>query len=76
MSGWAGGQRTYDIKNHQALAASIAGGLDYFIARNIAVGLETKFLASRDHRITVEGRSWHVSLDSLLISLGTRIFLR
>jgi opacity protein-like surface antigen len=69
----------FDLKierDSQALAASIGAGIDYFLARNIAVGLETKLLTSRDHRITVEGRSRYVSLDSLLISLGTRVFLR
>jgi opacity protein-like surface antigen len=59
-----------------SVAAAAGGGIDYFLATNIAFGLETKYLSSRDHRLSMPGRSSHVSLDALLISFGTRIFLR
>jgi opacity protein-like surface antigen len=54
--------------------ASVAAGFDYFVASNIAIGLETKYIYSRDHEFRLNGRSQHVNLDSLFVSAGIRMF--
>jgi len=54
--------------------ASVAAGFDYFVASNIAIGFETKYIYSRDHEFRLNGRSQHVNLDSLFLSGGVRMF--
>jgi opacity protein-like surface antigen len=74
----------HDVKP-QGLGLNISGedyapvgvvgiGADYFVARNIAVGLELKYLISRGHTVTIAGRTQDMNLDSLLTFLGVRIF--
>ncbi len=57
-----------------ALAAVAGVGVEYFVASNIAVGIETKYLYSRDHTMHVSGRDRDLNLDSMLTSLGVRIY--
>jgi hypothetical protein len=44
--------------------------------RNIAVGLETKYLIVRDHAVTVHGQTSTVNLDSFVTSVGLRVYFR
>jgi hypothetical protein len=48
--------------------------VDYFVAHNIAVGMELRYMILRGHSITVAGRTQDMNLDTLLTSLGVRIF--
>jgi opacity protein-like surface antigen len=51
-------------------------GIDYFVAGNIAVGLEAKYLISRGHVLAIDGGPEKKgNLDSVLLSLGLRVFL-
>jgi opacity protein-like surface antigen len=67
--------RELDIGGEDFALAAVAGiGVEYFVASNIALGLETKYLYSRDHTLQVLGRDRDVNLDSMLTSLGVRIY--
>ena len=67
--------RDFDIGGEDFALAAVAGiGVEYFVASNIAVGLETKYLYSRDHTMQVSGRDRDLRLDSMLTSLGLRIY--
>jgi opacity protein-like surface antigen len=64
-----------NIKGEDYAPVGMLGiGAEYFVARNIAVGLELKYMISRGHSITVAGRTQHMNLDSILTFLGVRIF--
>ncbi len=56
-----------------ALIYAVGGGLEYFIADNIAVGLEAKYV---DHSADVEvnGATTEADLDAFLVSAGLRLF--
>jgi opacity protein-like surface antigen len=60
--------------NDYAPIAAVALGFEYFVAHNIAIGLETKYIYSRDHEFTLNGRSQRLNLDSIFTSAGIRIF--
>ena len=55
------------------VAAEAGAGITYFIARNVGIGLEAKYLYSRDQTVTVGGASEKVNLDSLLATIGLRL---
>jgi opacity protein-like surface antigen len=57
-----------------ALAAVAGVGVEYFVASNIALGLETKYLYSRDHTLKTSGPDRDMNLDSMLTSIGLRIY--
>jgi opacity protein-like surface antigen len=64
-----------DLQGEDFAVAAVAGiGVEYMVASNIAVGLETKYLYSRDHTLRVSGRERDLNLDSMLTSLGLRIY--
>jgi opacity protein-like surface antigen len=65
---WKGG------KNGVQLAGTLGGGIEYFIADNLAVGLEGKYLFSGTVDYTSEGTSDSIGLSSALVSLGIRAF--
>jgi opacity protein-like surface antigen len=50
------------------------GGVDYFVARNIGLGLEIEYLVSRGNSIRVESKTHHVNLDAVLMSAGVRVY--
>jgi opacity protein-like surface antigen len=49
-------------------------GLEYFVANNIAIGIETKYIISRGQEIRVNGRQQSLDLDTLLATAGLRLF--
>ncbi|PYM17459.1 MAG: hypothetical protein DMD81_08990 [Candidatus Rokuibacteriota bacterium] len=51
-------------------------GVDYFLVRNIALGLESKYVIDRGHEVTVQRQARHVNLDSIISSVGLRIYFR
>jgi opacity protein-like surface antigen len=55
------------------LAFALGGGLDYFIADNIALNAELKYV-SHDAEIEVGSRDVSTDLDSLLLLGGLRLF--
>jgi len=57
-----------------AVVGSFAAGLDYLVARNIALGLELKYLISRGHAVTVGGETQNLNLDTFLTTIGVRIY--
>jgi opacity protein-like surface antigen len=64
-----------NIKGHDYAPVGVVGlGADYFVARNIAVGIELKYMILRGHSITIAGVTQDMNLDSFLTFLGVRIF--
>jgi opacity protein-like surface antigen len=64
-----------DIGGEDFALAAVAGiGIEYLVASNIALGIETKYLYSRDHTLEMSGRDRDVNLDSMLTSIGVRIY--
>jgi opacity protein-like surface antigen len=62
--------------DNYTLAASLGAGVDYFVMRNIAVALETKFLTVRDQSIAFnDGPTQKGNINAFLFSLGLRVFL-
>jgi opacity protein-like surface antigen len=58
-----------------AVAASVGVGLDYFVARNIAVGLESKYLYSPSHEVTIApGHSTDATVQTFITSFGLRVY--
>jgi opacity protein-like surface antigen len=58
------------------VAASGGAGLDVFVAHNIALGFETKYLTSRAHTLTIDGdRKTGGSHSAVVFSFGLRVFL-
>jgi opacity protein-like surface antigen len=48
-------------------------GLDYFVANNIAVGIETKYIISRDQDVRLNGVRQSLDVDTLLATGGIRL---
>ena len=67
----------FDIQaNTNAVAATGGVGLDYFITKNIALGVQTKYLYSPGHRITISpGHSTTATLQALVVAFGLRVYL-
>jgi opacity protein-like surface antigen len=53
---------------------TVGGGLEYFVANNIALGIELKHVYAFETRIKVAGERRPVNLDSLIYTAGLRIF--
>lgn len=62
--------------NGFAVVGALGAGVDYFVTRDIALGLEAKYLLSRGHTLTLDGgEPLRGDLDALFVSLGLRVFL-
>jgi opacity protein-like surface antigen len=58
------------------LAVTVGGGLEYLVTRNVAVGLEAKYLYTRGLTLKLAGgRTHEANLSPVLISLGLRVYL-
>lgn len=55
--------------------ATFGGGLDYYIADNIALNLEGKYLAFDPISIKVDGRTYDYDASNFAATLGLRVFL-
>jgi opacity protein-like surface antigen len=53
---------------------AVGGGLEYFVADNIAVGIEVKYFLSGGQSIEIEGVRHSNDIDSLLTLLTFRLF--
>jgi opacity protein-like surface antigen len=56
------------------VVGALGVGLEFFVANNIAIGLETKYIIARDQEIRVNGRQQSLDLDTLLGTAGLRLF--
>lgn len=61
--------------NSDSIAAVVGAGIEYFVTRNIAVGLESKYLYSPGHDIKVEGRGEDATLQAVVVTFGLRVYL-
>jgi opacity protein-like surface antigen len=58
------------------LAVTVGGGLEYLLTRNIAVGLETKYLYTHGLTLKLAGGATHeANLGPVFVSLGLRVYL-
>jgi opacity protein-like surface antigen len=55
------------------VAGGLGVGLEYFVANNIAIGIETKYIISRDQEVRLNGRRQSLDLDTLLATGGIRL---
>ncbi len=65
---WSGG------KTGVHPAGSLGGGIEYFIADNVALGVEGKYLFSGDVAYTAEGSANQINTSSALVGVGVRVF--
>jgi opacity protein-like surface antigen len=49
-------------------------GVEYFVANNITIGVETKYIISRDQEVRLNGRQQSLDLDTLLATGGIRLY--
>ena len=56
------------------VAAALGLGLEYFVANNITIGVETKYIISRDQEVRLNGRQQSLELDTLLATGGIRLY--
>jgi opacity protein-like surface antigen len=56
------------------LVGTIGAGLEYFVADNVAAGVELKYLIAREQTIRINGVARSEDLDSLYSAVGLRIF--
>jgi opacity protein-like surface antigen len=58
------------------VAAAVGAGVEYFLASNIAVGLESRYLTNRGHTIRINGgREASGHYDAVTVALTLRVFL-
>jgi opacity protein-like surface antigen len=53
---------------------SVGGGLDYFVADNIALDLEVRYLFGEEQTLRVDGTAYAMSVNAPLLMLGLRLF--
>jgi opacity protein-like surface antigen len=51
----------------------VGGGLEYFLADNLALALEGKYVLSGGQRVQIEGARHRVDVDTGLLTLGLRL---
>jgi opacity protein-like surface antigen len=57
-------------------AAAVGAGVEYFVASNIAVGLESRYLTNRGHTVRIgEGPEASGHFDAVTVALTLRVFL-
>lgn len=62
--------------NGFAVIGALGAGLDFFVTRDVALGLEAKYVLSRGHTLTIDGgEALRGDLDAFFVSLGLRVFL-
>jgi opacity protein-like surface antigen len=57
-----------------AILGAAGVGFEYFVAQNMAAGIETKYEISRGHEFTIPGDRGHANLDAILTMVGVRIY--
>jgi opacity protein-like surface antigen len=65
-----------DIENSTwGVAAALGAGVEYFVASNIALGLEARYLTNRGHTVRIGTREDSGHYDALTVALTLRVFL-
>lgn len=67
-------QFEFSLPEGHAPVATAGAGFDYFIAENVAVGVEAKHVFLFDLDANINGRKTEIGHDTLLLSAGLRIF--
>jgi opacity protein-like surface antigen len=55
--------------------AILGVGLEYYVAKNIAIGCQARYLFDRSHELTVEETDHPGNLDSVFVNLTLRVML-
>ncbi|HSF05657.1 MAG TPA: outer membrane beta-barrel protein [Methylomirabilota bacterium] len=55
--------------------AVVSAGIEYFVTSNIALGLESKFVYSPGHSITIGGRAEDATLQAVALAISLRAYL-
>jgi opacity protein-like surface antigen len=58
-----------------AAGVVVGAGIEYFVASNIALGLESRYLYSPGHRITIGGRAEDATIQMLAVAISLRAYL-
>ena len=62
--------------NDIGIGATLGVGVEYFVATNIALGAEARYLFARGHQLRIgAGPEMGGDLDSLLLNIGFRVFV-
>jgi opacity protein-like surface antigen len=68
-----------EIRNPQGssfgVAAAAGGGIEYFVASNISLGLDARYQTSRAHTFRLDGRDHDAHADSVIVALTLRAHL-
>lgn len=71
-------EREFDFPFGAALETSLIGavgmGLEYFVARNLALGVELKHIVGFENDVVVSGENKDLDLENTLLSAGIRLF--
>ena len=57
------------------VAAALGAGVEYFVASNIAFGLEARYLTNRGHDVRIGTREDSGHFDAVTVALTLRVFL-
>jgi opacity protein-like surface antigen len=60
--------------NDNGIAASVGGGIEYFLMRNIAAGVESKWSYTGGHTITINGNSQTATAQAAVVTFGIRVY--
>jgi opacity protein-like surface antigen len=56
------------------VVGTIGAGLEYFVASNVAAGVEVKYVMAGDQTVRIDGAARSEDISSLLVAFGLRIF--
>lgn len=57
------------------VAAAVGAGIEYFVASNVALGLETRWVTDRGHTLRVSGREASGHYDAVITAFSLRVYL-
>ena len=52
----------------------MGGGIEYFLTRNIAAGVESKWSYTGGHTITINDNSQTATLQAAVVTFGVRVY--
>jgi hypothetical protein len=61
--------------NDRGVAGAIGVEIEYFVWKDVVVGLENRAILGSRHNFELDGTSRPVSIDSVLTSLSLRVFV-
>jgi len=60
--------------NDNNIAAAVGGGIEYFLTRNIAAGVESKWSYTGGHTITINDNAQTATLQAAVVTFGVRVY--